>query len=83
MKPFANESETIQIADITIENRTDRVTLYGSIDLTRDKEGLAHAQELKKIIDAAVKTLETEQGRGALPDRIAVEATTTVPNPFA
>jgi hypothetical protein len=83
MKPYANESETVQIADLTIENRTDRVTLYGSIDLTRDKEGLAHAQELKKIIDAAVKTLETEQGRGALPDRIAVEATTTVSNPFA
>jgi len=59
MKPFANESETIQIADLTIENRTDRVTLYGSIDLTRDKEGLENAQELKRIIEAVVKPLGT------------------------
>ena len=41
-----------------VEKHLDRVTLYGSIDLTRDKEVLAHAQEMKKIIDAVVKTLE-------------------------
>jgi hypothetical protein len=31
--PFANESESIQIGDLTVENRLDRVSIYGSPDL--------------------------------------------------
>lgn len=83
MKPYQNESESTQIADLTIENRTDRVSFYGSIDLTRDEVGLSNAKKIKSIIDATVKALEDEQGRGRLPERITVEATTSVPNPFA
>jgi hypothetical protein len=38
------------IDKLTIENGTDRISIYGSIDLTRDKRGLAHAQALKVFL---------------------------------
>lgn len=78
-KPFQNEAESLQIADLTLENRTDRISIYGSVDLTRDKEGLAYTRELKQIIDSALAELEKSE----LPDKIAVEAAETVANPFA
>ncbi len=39
--PFANESESLRLDDLTIENRTDKVSLYGSIEITRDKRGFS------------------------------------------
>jgi hypothetical protein len=81
IKPFANESDSVGIGDLTIENRTDRVSVYGSLDLTRDKEGLRHARELRALLDRVVGALEAEK---ALPDKIAPpEAPETVKNPFA
>jgi hypothetical protein len=69
IKPFANESESLAIADLTIENRTDRVQIYGSIHLTRDKAGLANACVLKQLLDDVVLALE---GDPSLPDQITL-----------
>ncbi|HYG86229.1 MAG TPA: hypothetical protein VD978_08220 [Azospirillum sp.] len=78
--PFANEADTVGIADLTVENRTDRVSVYGSIDLTRDRQGLQHARELRDLMDRIVKTLEAEKN---LPDNIPPpEPTEEVDNPF-
>ncbi len=80
ISPFANESESLGIGDLTIENRTDRISIYGNIDLTRDKAGLEHARMLKAVLDKVVKTLEAEKN---LPDRIAPPDTPDeVANPF-
>ena len=80
IKPFANESDSVGIADLTVENRTDRVSLYGSIDLTRDREGLEIARELKALLDRVVKALEEDKD---LPDRLPPpEPTDSVDNPF-
>jgi hypothetical protein len=79
IKPFRNESESLQIGDLTVENRIDRVSIFGSIDITRDKEGVALARHLKEIIDLALAELEKEE----LPERIAPAAVETVDNPFA
>jgi hypothetical protein len=76
--PFANESESIQLGDLTIENRTDRVSLYGSLDLTRDKQGLDYARQLKAILNLLVSELEKTD----LPDRITLATPETVENPF-
>jgi hypothetical protein len=79
-KPFKNEADCITIGeDLTIENRLDRINIYGSIDLTKDKMGLELANELKKIIDLTVAELENS----ALPERITIIEPETVKNPFA
>jgi hypothetical protein len=80
ISPFANESESLGIGDLTIENRTDRISIYGSIDLTRDKVGLDHARMLKAVLDKVVQTLETEKN---LPDKITPpDRPDEVANPF-
>jgi hypothetical protein len=78
--PYQNESESISFDTLTVENRTDRVSIYGRLDLTRDKEGLANARELKEIIDLVVQALEETSD---LPDQIAgPKPTKTLKNPF-
>jgi hypothetical protein len=80
ISPFANESESLGIGDLTIENRTDRISIYGNIDLTRDKAGLEHARMLKAVLDKVIQALETEKN---LPDKIAPPDTPDeVANPF-
>ena len=79
---FKNESEALTIGELSIENRLDRVSLYGSIDLTHDAEGLALALRLKGILDGVVSVLEGDKAAGVLPDKITVAATDEVENPF-
>lgn len=78
-KPFQNESDCIQIGELNIENRLDRVSIFGSIDITLDKEGLSVAKELKAIIDSTLAAME----KADLPDKIAITPVETVDNPFA
>jgi len=76
--PYENESDAVTIGDLYVENRVDRVSLHGSLDLTLDKEGLAAARTLKKILDGVVAALEGK----SLPDKVATEKPTIVKNPF-
>ena len=74
MDYFQNESEVMIIKgenhDLNIENRLDRVSLYGSVDITHDREGLADALRLKGVVDGMVAALSEEQGRGMLPAKV-------------
>ena len=79
INPFKNESESLQIGDLTVENRIDRVSIYGSIDITRDKEGLAIARQLKEILDLTLGELE----KADLPEKISLVPVEKVDNPFA
>jgi hypothetical protein len=79
IKPYQNEEESLAISDLTVENRVDRVSVYGSIELTRDKAGLEQARALKEVIDAVVAALEAEK---SLPDHISIKPTEKVKNPF-
>ena len=72
---------SVSIGKLTVENGTDRIAIYGSLDLTRDKQGLAHAQALEAIVDQAVQLLQADKD---LPDAVAAPAAAKkVPNPFA
>ena len=79
--PFADGTAVRTIGDLSFENGTDAIALHGSLDLTRDRGGLAQARALKATVDAIVAALEA----GDLPEAVA-EATvpaTGVKNPFA
>ena len=36
---FADDAVSVSIGKFTVENGTDRIALYGSLDLTRDRRG--------------------------------------------
>ena len=79
--PFREDATSLAIGSLTVENGTDRVAIYGSVDLTRDKQGLAHALALKAVLDQAVQLLQAEKD---LPDAVPPpSAPKKVPNPFA
>jgi len=46
--------------------------------VTRDKAGVAHAREMKAILDAVVAALESEKG---LPDQVETKRADTVSDP--
>ena len=78
---FADDAGSTSIGKLTIENGTDRIALYGSLDLTRDRQGLAHARALKVIVDQAIQVLETQPD---LPEAVAAAAVPkSVANPFS
>lgn len=80
LKPFADDRASQAIGGLTVENGRDRLALYGSLDITRDKTGLERARALKAILDAAVAALE---GDGALAEKTApAKRTKAVKNPF-
>ncbi len=51
LTPFADDASAIAIDKLTIENGTQQVSLYGSLDITRDQVGLQHTLALKTVID--------------------------------
>ena len=80
-KPFADDSASLSINELTVENGTDKIAVYGSLDVTRDKEGLKKARALKGLADAIVKALEQDKD---LPEKVGPEEPTQqVKNPFA
>lgn len=81
MKYFENESDVITLQELSIENRLDRVSVFGNVDITRDKQGLELALKLQCIVNGLVEALE--QAQDELPDQVPPpEPTEEVENPF-
>ncbi|WP_376098166.1 hypothetical protein ACE7GA_08110 [Roseomonas sp. CCTCC AB2023176] len=79
LRPFADEATAFSVGGLNVENRLDRVSLHGSLDLTRDQAGLARARHLRAILDAVVGVLEAED----LPEQVEVARPERIRNPFA
>ncbi len=79
---YANESDAVSLANLNIENRLDRVSLYGDIDLTADQQGLALARELQGLLNQVVAALEAQNLAGTLPETLPPTLLSTVRNPF-
>lgn len=81
LKPYADDATSLQIGELTLENGQQCVTVYGNLDLTRDRAGLTHARALKAVLDEVVRTLESDPH---LPSQVAPpQAPKQVRNPFA
>ena len=51
LQPFDNETQSMSLGDLTIENRLDQLEIYGSLSITLDQAGLALALQLKQLMD--------------------------------
>jgi hypothetical protein len=81
LKPYADDATSLSIDGLTLENGRDRVAVYGNLDLTRDKQGLQHARDLKAVLDEVVRILEADK---SLPNQVPPsEKAPQVKNPFA
>lgn len=80
-EPFADDAAVQTFGDLSIENGAMRIAIHGSLDLTRDRDGLERARTLKAVVDAIVAALEAQD----LPEVVAEEtrAPKPVKNPFA
>jgi hypothetical protein len=78
LSPFANESEVLTTAGLTIENRLDRISVYGNIDITRDREGLTNAEVLKTVFNDIVATMKADH----LEDKVSIKPVEEIANPF-
>ena len=69
---FANDHDVLNIQGdaLTLSNGTTRVTLSGTLELTKDRRGLQAALALKQALDRVVETLQAEPH---LPERIKDE----------
>ena len=76
--PYENEADVIEVGKLMLENRLDRITISGDVDLTADKAGLAQARLLHDLLGRIVASLEAK----ALPDRLPPPTVKTVGNPF-
>ncbi|WP_211444643.1 hypothetical protein [Collimonas humicola] len=76
--PFADESATLAIGKMNVENRLDRVSLFGDLDLTLDQVGLEQAKALQSLVNSVVEALESR----TLPDKLAIAPVVKVSNPF-
>jgi hypothetical protein len=77
--PFANEADVLEVGNLAIENRLDRITLSGDLDITVDREGLAAARLLHRLFGDIVARLEAQE----LPEQLPAPAVKRVDNPFA
>ena len=77
-KPFEKGTESSAIEDLTLENDVDCVSIYGNLQITKDKVGLEQAKALQSFLNDVVAALEKEE----LPEKIERPAEQEVNNPF-
>ena len=76
--PFSDESSTLAIGKLNVENRLDRVSLFGDLDLTLDQRGLEQAKTLQSLLNRVVEELESR----TLPEVLPAAPVVRVNNPF-
>ena len=77
--PYANEADVVEVGRLMLENRLDRITISGDVDLTADKRGLEAARLLHTLLGQVVASLEAKY----LPDQLPPPRVEKVDNPFA
>ncbi|MFW1754177.1 hypothetical protein [Acinetobacter wanghuae] len=77
-KAFENGTESHSIHDLTLENDVDRINIYGNLQITKDKMGLAAAKVLQAALNDIVQQLEASE----LPEKLEREDADEIENPF-
>lgn len=75
---FKDNSASLDIGGLTLENNEERVSIYGSLNIGRDQQGLQQARQLQGILAEMVNYLEQQD----LPVQIETFTPKAVKNPF-
>jgi hypothetical protein len=77
--PFKDDSASLQIDELTLENKGDSVAFYGQTDFDASQEGLERLEQVAAVLQKAIAELK---GRKDLPAKLEKIAPTEKPNPF-
>ena len=64
---YENDTDGFTIGNLLIQNGTDSIRLEGTLEITKDRQGLEAALKLKRAVDAAIDALKRDRN---LPDSI-------------
>ncbi len=77
--PYADESASLAVAGLTLENHVDRIALYGQMMISKDQQGLKDALDLQAELNKIITILQAAE----LPKHIATAPVVMVKNPFS
>ena len=64
---YENDTDGFTTGNLQIKNALDVITIEGTLEITKDRQGLAAALKLKRAVDAAIDALKRDRN---LPDSI-------------
>jgi hypothetical protein len=70
----------LEVSGFTFDNSEDKVSIYGTIDIKRDLDGLTQIESLLEIMNVIHKQLLKE--KDTLPEKLENKEVKIVQNPF-
>ncbi|MDD5160718.1 MAG: hypothetical protein PHI47_11740 [Sulfuricurvum sp.] len=64
---YENDTDGFTTGELQIKNALDVITIEGTLEITKDRQGLEAALKLKRAVDAAIDALKRDRN---LPDSI-------------
>lgn len=64
---YENDTDGFTTGNLLIQNGTDTIRVEGTLEITKDRQGLEAALKLKRAVDAAIDALKRDRN---LPDNI-------------
>lgn len=82
MKNYFNENKQFELQDLTFDCSESNISIYGNINITRDKDGLDTISNLVSHLTCIRNVLLTEEHNGELPIKIENLLPIVKKNPF-
>ena len=64
---YENDTDGFTTGNLQIKNALDVITIEGTLEITKDRQGLEAALKLKRAVDAAIDALKRDRN---LPDSL-------------
>ena len=64
---YENDTDGFTTGELQIKNALDVITIEGTLEITKDRQGLEAALKLKRVVDAAIDALKRDRN---LPESI-------------
>lgn len=64
---YENDTDGFTTGNLKIKNDLDVITIEGTLEITKDRQGLEAALKLKRAVDAAIDALKRDRN---LPESI-------------